>query len=442
MAKPLVAKPDTIAAIATAPGRGAIGVVRVSGSALDCWMPELFGRSLSPRHATAATFLAADRSPLDSGIALYFPAPASYTGEDVLELQGHGGSAVLKSLLRRCVELGARHAEPGEFTRRAFLNGKIDLAQAEAVADLIEASSLVAARAAVGSLTGIFSAAIDALKQDLLELRTQVEAQIDFSEDDIGTFDLESFRNRLWVVSRHIQALLNRALEGRRMRDGLKIALLGAPNVGKSTLMNYLAAEPVAIVTDIPGTTRDAIAVDITLDGVPITVVDTAGIRETSDPVEKIGVARALKAAEDADIVVYIYDSEKQLLPLAPLNTGKQSIKVLNKVDLLSEHRALAGIDHYVSAKTGFGLPELRESILEKLGGQGPEEHAFTARLRHVTHIEEAIHCIDCASREGASLELMAEELRLANVALERITGHSTTEDLLGEIFSTFCIGK
>ena len=439
-------KPDVIAAVATAPGRGAIGVVRISGPGLTEMMTGLFGRVLPPRLATLTKFLDARGNVLDAGIGLYFPAPGSYTGEDVLELQGHGGSGVLRLVLGRCLEIGARLAKPGEFTRRAFLNGKIDLAQAESVADLIEASSESAARAAIRSLNGAFSDAVDALRLSLLRVRTQLEAEIDFPEDSIGEVEQHSLVKELAVALDSVRRLLGQAIRGRRLRDGIKVAIIGAPNVGKSTLLNYLAGDSVAIVTDIPGTTRDAISVDITLSGMPVTVVDTAGIRQTDDPVEKIGVQRALDAAKSADIILNIRDTPPDVvaesLP-AWLPRDVQQVCVLNKADLLNivdwpQDPSVVCI----SAKTGQGIDKLCQVVVDAMELQDASETTFIARERHVFALQEAMQCIEAARDYEGGLEFVAEELRLANEALGSITGQLAADDLLGHIFSTFCIGK
>jgi tRNA modification GTPase len=444
-----VVKPDIIAAVATAPGRAAIGIVRLSGPELMGLMPGLFGRVLLPRQATVTHFLDSQGSPIDSGIGIFFQAPQSYTGEDVLELHGHGGSGVLKLVLGRCIEVGARLAEPGEFTRRAFLNGKIDLAQAEAVADLIEASSEAAARAAVRSLTGAFSSAVNDLRSALLELRTRVEAQIDFPEENVEEVEQAALQRQLAEVAQRARDLLSRAVQGQRLRDGAKVAIIGAPNVGKSTLLNYLAGADIAIVTNVPGTTRDAISVDVAIGGVPITVVDTAGIRETDDPIEKIGMARALDAANNADLILHIRDlmdctaDEPALQRRLPDDVRR--ITVFNKIDLVNVNGNIGIRDKNIvriSAKTGQGVEELCHTILEHLGMNVSEDANFMARERHVQALNEAILCIEAASKHDGPPELVAEELRVANISLGKITGQVSADALLGNIFSKFCIGK
>jgi len=441
-----VGKPDVIAAVATAPGRGAIGVVRISGPDLTEMMAGLFGRMLTPRLATVTKFLDGRGNTIDSGIGLYFQTPRSYTGEDVLELQGHGGSGVLRLVLGRCLEMGARLAQPGEFTRRAFLNGKIDLAQAESVADLIEASSESAARAAIRSLNGAFSDAVDSLQLLLLQVRTQVEAQIDFPEDPIGEFEQSALIEELTATLDGVRRLLDQAIRGRRLRDGIKVAIIGAPNVGKSTLLNCLAGDTLAIVTDIPGTTRDAIAVDVTLAGMPVTLVDTAGIRQADDPVEKIGVQRALDAAKSADIILNIRDTRlepvtESLQAWLPRNV--KQVPVLNKVDLLNaEDLPQDPSVVCISAKTGQGIDKLCQVVLDAMELHDASEANFIARERHVFALQEAIRYIESARDHEGGLEFVAEELRLASVALGGITGQLAADDLLGHIFSSFCIGK
>jgi tRNA modification GTPase len=437
-------KPDVIAAIATAPGRAAVGVVRISGSDLKSMMAGLFGRALSPRQATFTKFLGPNGVAIDSGIGLYFPAPRSYTGEDVLELQGHGGDGVLKIVLERCLEMGARLAEPGEFTRRAFLNGKLDLAQAEAVADLIEASSKAAALAAVRSLTGALSSAVNELNQSLLSLRTRIEAQIDFPEEGIEADDQSQFREELRSAELRTKDLLGRAVQGQQLREGIKVALVGAPNVGKSSLLNYLAGDAIAIVTEVPGTTRDAIAVEVSIEGISVTLTDTAGIRSTQDEIERIGVRRALKTAEQADLLIVVHDvtvgiQERQSDLSLPETIPR--IPVFNKADLISAPRAQNSPALYISAKTGLGIEKLRRMIVEKAGVTAFSESNFSARQRHIFALEEALEHVR-RSQFLESTELVAEELRLAGYALGAITGKITPDELLGQIFSTFCIGK
>jgi len=383
--------------------------------------------------------------PIDSGIALYFPAPHSYTGEDVLELQGHGGGGVLKLVLGRCVEIGARLAEPGEFTRRAFLNGKMDLAQAEAVSDLIESASEAAARAAVRSLTGAFSTTVNELRKSLLGARVRLEAQIDFPEEETDGSDQHELGKQLEEIVRSTRLLLNRAIQGKRLREGLKVALVGAPNVGKSTLLNYLAGESIAIVTEVPGTTRDAIAVEVMLNGLAVTLVDTAGLRDTDDPVEKIGVARAWEEARGADLILYVREPaelERAAPQLISPAAARQHLVVLNKTDLIPSGIVYEGVDVYISAKTGSGIDRLRTLIQKHAEGDANADSTFIARERHVLALLEAIDYIEAARRQQGRPGLRAADLRLAELALGRIVGRVTEDDLLGHIFNNFCIGK
>lgn len=434
-------KADLIAAIATAPGQGSIGVVRLSGPGMRRVIPQLVGRELSPRHATFTHFLDAHGVALDQGVAIYFPGPHSYTGEDVLELQGHGGSGVLKLILSRCLEVGARMAEPGEFTRRAFLNGKIDLAQAEAVADLINAQSASSARAAARSLSGALSEAVQELEKMLLATRIQVEAQIDFPEEEVEALFLGEMVRAIEQAHGQASALLQRASAGRRLTDGIKVALAGAPNVGKSSLLNYLAGDSIAIVSDIPGTTRDPVSVDVQVGGIPLTLTDTAGIRNTADPIEKIGVERAVRAHELADLTLVIGDATSPQA-IRVLSDGP-TLSVWNKADLLSSpYPAREGI--FVSALTGEGIDQLKSAIVERCAPNTSYD-GFSARQRHIDALGEALERLDRAQAVAASgqqIELLAEELRLAGECLSAIRGQASSDELLGHIFSTFCIGK
>lgn len=441
---------DTIAAIATAPGRAGIGVIRVSGPAAAQIASAITARSLAPRTAVACDFLDGNGQAIDQGIALYFRAPHSYTGEDVLELQGHGGPVVQRRLLRRCLELGARAAEPGEFTRRAFLNDKLDLAQAEAVADLIDASSEQAARGAMRSLAGQFSRRIEALNASLVELRALVEAALDFPEEDIDVITRGDVKRRMVSLQQELEALTGAARQGQLLREGARVVLVGRPNVGKSSLMNRLAEEEVAIVTEIPGTTRDALRQEILIEGVPLHVVDTAGLRETTDTVERIGVDRTWKEVGLADVALLVTEAgsaldaeDRTILDRLPKSARK--IFVINKIDLSGETPATVlgekGRQVRVSALTGAGLPLLREAILEAVGWQPAGESQFLARERHLQALQAAGEALRAAQGQEAA-ELVAEELRLAHQALGRISGEFTADDLLGEIFSRFCIGK
>jgi tRNA modification GTPase len=446
-----MAKAEVVAAIATASGRAAIGVVRLSGTGLHGFIRPLLGRDIPPRRAVLADFLDSRGAALDRGIALFFPAPHSYTGEDVLELQGHGGPAVLELVLRRCLELGARLAEPGEFSRRAFLNNKLDLAQAESVADLIEAGSEAAARAAMRSLKGDFSREIGNLVAELIELRVLVEACIDFPEDDIELLEQRGARQRLRVLRERVGNIQRLGTSGRLLRDGVRVVLIGQPNVGKSSLLNRLAGEEVAIVTDIPGTTRDALHCELTIAGVPIHIVDTAGLREARDLVEGLGIERAWSAVREADIVLVVVDARHGCTPederiLAQIPGSVRRVVVMNKIDLADLDPARKDgqpvIEVQVSAKTGLGLDLVKDAVLEASGWIPQGENVFLARTRHLDALLTASEHLRLADDSYTQLELFAEELRLGQIALAQITGEFTNEDLLGAIFSRFCIGK
>jgi tRNA modification GTPase len=445
---------DTIAAIATAPGRGGIGIVRVSGPAVAAIATGILGKLPPPRYARLARFLDAARQPIDQGLALYFPAPHSFTGEDLLELQGHGGPVVLDLVLRRTLELGARSARPGEFSERAFLNGKLDLAQVEAVADLIEAGSATAARAALRSLEGEFSRRVQALTAALIQLRLYVEAAIDFPEEEIDFLADARALAELGRLDRDLAQLLDSAQQGVLRHDGLTVVLAGPPNAGKSSLLNALARTEVAIVSAIPGTTRDVLRERIHLDGMPLHIVDTAGLREARDEIESEGIRRAHAQLDRADHVLLVTDASNpdatamrealaQLLPQPPRTL------ILNKIDLTQAHAEMReteqGTAISLSAKTGTGLELLREHLKHCAGLQPAGEGTFMARRRHLDALRRAQAHLEqgraqlAASRAG---ELLAEELRLAQRALGEITGEFTSEDLLGQIFSSFCIGK
>ena len=442
---------DTIAAIATAPGCGGIGIVRVSGPLAGEIGRAVAGRIPPPRRATFARFAGPGQVLLDEGIALYFPAPHSYTGEDVLELQGHGGPVVLREILRRCVDLGARLAEPGEFTRRAFLNDRMDLAQAEGVADLIDAASAEAARGAARSLVGEFSARIDALVESLTRLRMHVEACIDFPEEEIDPADREVQRVALGAIRADLAELLDEAAQGAVLREGLTVVLVGRPNVGKSSLLNRLAGEEVAIVTPVAGTTRDYVRATILLEGVPIHLIDTAGLRESGDEVERIGIARTWDAISKAGAAMLITDAAQQerveesriLMRMPP---GLPLARVTNKIDIagLAPGRDAHGNEVHLrlSAKTGEGVAALRAWLLEVAGWRPSSEGVFLARERHLGALREAAAGLATAGHNMQAFELFAEDLRLAQQALGTITGEVTADDLLGQIFSRFCIGK
>ncbi|HJX58729.1 MAG TPA: tRNA uridine-5-carboxymethylaminomethyl(34) synthesis GTPase MnmE [Thiobacillus sp.] len=446
MPNPPPARPDLIAAIATAPGRGGVGVVRVSGAEIAPLATAILGRLPEPRRATFTRFLDRDGEVLDEGIALYFAAPHSFTGEHVLELQGHGGPVVLNLILQRCVELGARLAAPGEFTRRAYLNGKLDLAQAEAVADLIDAASGEAARSAVRSLSGAFSARIAELVEALTRLRMLVEATLDFPEEEIDFLrDADAF-GRLDAIDASLRAVRSQARQGALLREGLTVVLIGQPNVGKSSLMNQLAGFEAAIVTEIAGTTRDTVREAIQIQGVPLHIIDTAGLRDTDDAVEKIGIARTWDAVGKADVALLLVDAahgvgegEVAIMQRLP---GVARLTLHNKIDVSLDAPRAEGDEIWLSAKTGAGVELLREKLLEAAGWQAVGEGAFMARARHLDALGRAAGHLAAARAAAAQLELFAEELRLAQAALSEITGEFTADDLLGEIFSKFCIGK
>lgn len=442
---------DTIAAIATPPGRGGVGIVRVSGRELLPLAQALTNRLPQPRRATRADFLAADGQPLDSGLILYFPAPHSFTGEDVLELHGHGGPVVMQALLARCVELGARLAEPGEFSRRAFENDKIDLAQAEGIADLIEAASAQAARAALRSLSGEFSTAVRALTDGLIELRSLIEATLDFPDEEIDPLADTDIVPRLARLRADLASLRTRAREGSVLRSGLTVVLAGLPNVGKSSLLNRLAGEERAIVTEIAGTTRDAVRETILLEGIPLHIIDTAGLRDTADVVERIGIARTWQEIEKADVILQLVDARSGVTPAdqaiaARLPAGIERVVVENKCDLAQRvagrHIDKGAVHLVVSARNGAGMQLLHEELLRIAGWRGHGEDALLARARHLEALAEAETRMAAADGQLRRLELAAEELRLAQQALSRITGEFTADDLLGSIFGRFCIGK
>jgi len=462
---------DPIAAIATAPGRGAVGIVRVSGKQIGALIQALCGRSLKPREATYLPFLDGASQAIDHGLAIYFPAPHSFTGEDVLELQAHGGPVVLQLLLARCLEAaaecdpvaqaprlsGLRVALPGEFSERAFLNDKIDLAQAEAIADLIDASTEAAARSASRSLSGAFSQEIHILRDALIHLRMLVEATLDFPEEEIDFLRKADAHGQLSKLQHALQTVLQRAHQGALLREGIKVVIAGQPNAGKSSLLNALAGAELAIVTPVAGTTRDKVQQTIQIEGVPVHVIDTAGLRDSDDEVERIGIARAWDAIESADAVLFLHDLTRMDAmdyiaadaEIARVLALKLPVKVpvidlWNKADASGSVAPEAGLT--LSAKTGAGLDDLRRKLLDVAGWQSAPEGVFIARARHV----QALHQVNAHLQEAAahlaahaqSLDLLAEELRLAQNALSEITGEFTSDDLLGVIFSQFCIGK
>ena len=470
-----------IVAIATAPGRGAVGIVRISGQHLAPVIDAICGRSLSPRQATYLPFRDAKGQVIDQGLAIYFPAPHSYTGEDVLELQAHGGPVVLQLLLARCLEAGSaldpasgqpwlpqmRVAQPGEFTERAFLNDKIDLAQAEAISDLIDASTETAARSAARSMSGEFSQAVNMLLEQLIHLRMLVEATLDFPEEDIDFLQQADAQGQLHRLQTTLACVMQRATQGAILREGIKVVIAGQPNVGKSSLLNALAGAELAIVTPIAGTTRDKVSQLIQIEGVPLHVVDTAGLREALDEVEKIGVKRAWTEIESADAVLFLHDLLRQENSEHPQNAinyiaddallaselatkvseNTPVINVWNKSDMASPEMLSQLIDGVIiSAKTGAGLQALREQLLQVVGWQAAPEGVFMARERHVQALysvqAQLLTAHDQLTAARPALDLLAEDLRQAQLYLSAITGAYSADDLLGEIFSRFCIGK
>jgi tRNA modification GTPase len=419
-------------------------VVRVSGSRVAQIAAAVTGSVPAPRHATLCAFKDRSGGHIDEGIALYFAAPRSYTGEDVLELQGHGGPVVMHMVLAACVEAGARLAEPGEFTQRAFLEGKLDLAQAEAVADLIDAASREAARSALRSLSGEFSAAVHSLVARLTELRALTEAMLDFPEEDLDSLHRDDASSRLSGIRADLDLLFARSRQGSLLANGIHVVIAGAPNVGKSSLLNRLAGAERAIVTPIAGTTRDAVREPIQIAGVPIVLVDTAGLHSSTDQIERIGMERTRRELHDADVVLAVFVAGESPTLREALPTDAVRIDVYNKLDLAPEFRppvaARAGVA--VSAKTGAGLDALKEAILRAAGWTSTGESVFLARVRHLDALERARKHLGAADGEGERWELFAEELRLAQAALGEITGAITADDLLGEIFGRFCIGK
>ena len=478
---------DPIVAIATPPGRGAVGIIRVSGKAIAPLVRTLCGRDLKPREATYLPFLDGNNEPIDHGLALYFPAPHSFTGEDVLELQAHGGPVVMQLLLARCLEAGAeidpsslntqqprlaglRVAQPGEFTQRAFLNDKMDLAQAEAVADLIDASTEAAARGATRSLSGEFSKEIHSLRDALIHLRMLVEATLDFPEEEIDFLQKADAAGQLTRLQATLARVMQRTGQGALLREGIKVVIAGQPNAGKSSLLNALAGAELAIVTPVAGTTRDKVQQTIQIDGVPLHIIDTAGLRHSEDEVEKIGIERAWAEIENADAVLFLHDLVRwndaaesanyraadaaiatQLVSLLPKRVPV--IQVWNKVDAVDPQQAMvaiqtdaAAVNITVSAKDGQGLETLRRTLLQVAGWQPAAEGVYLARERHVQALRQVSTHLNLADKQlkakSQALDLLAEELRLAQNDLSAITGEFTSDDLLGVIFSKFCIGK
>ena len=458
---------DPIAAIATAPGRGAVGIVRLSGKGLAPLVQQLLGRALQPRLATYMPFPGEDGQPLDHGLALWFPAPHSYTGEDVLELQAHGGSVVLQMLLAHCLQagqaLGMRVAQPGEFTERAFLNGKLDLAQAEAVADLIDASTETAARSASRSLSGAFSQEIHSLCDALIHLRMLVEATLDFPEEEIDFLQQADAAGQLAGIAAQLDAIRRQAQQGALLREGIQVVIAGQPNAGKSSLLNALAGAELAIVTPIAGTTRDKVTQTIQIEGVPLHVIDTAGLRDTAlaevDQVEAIGIERAWSEITRADAVLFLHDltrvgqadydaADARIAERLQAQLPEQVpvLHIANKADAVSAAGQQDDTHLAISAKTGAGLDALRQRLLQIVGWQSAPEGVFIARERHVQALERVATHVELADAHlntpQPALDILAEELRLAQNALNEITGEFSPDDLLGEIFGKFCIGK
>ena len=445
---------DTIAAVSTPPGRGGIGIVRVSGPRAGELARAVVSGLPQPRVATSARFLAADGETLDTGLALWFPAPHSYTGEDTLELQGHGGPVVLDRVVGRIFSLGARPARPGEFTERAFLNGKLDLAQAEAVADLIDAATHEAARLARRSLDGALSERVNAAVAELVSIRTFIEGALDFPDEEVPDLPEDLLSERLDRVRAAVAAARGSAARGNLLREGFGVAIVGRPNVGKSSLLNRLVGRERAIVTEVPGTTRDTLHEPVQVDGLPLRVVDTAGLHPTDDPVERIGIERTWAAVDEADAVLAVVDdrrgledADREILDRIPDRLPR--VIVHNKIDLTGtsagERKTGAGYRIRLSARTGEGVDRLCERLKALAGYEPRAEGLFMARRRHLAALDDALAALDAARRggdEGAGSELVAEDLRLAQRALGEITGEFTTDDLLGRIFATFCIGK
>jgi tRNA modification GTPase len=442
---------DTIVASATAPGRGAISIIRLSGPKSTEIAKILSGKSLKPRVATFGSITSNDEI-IDTGIWIYFVGPHSFTGEDTVEFQGHGGPVVIQTILKLMTALGARLAAPGEFTQRAFLNGKIDLTQAEAISDLINASSISAVKAANNSLQGQFANQVNAIVTELISLRTQIEAHIDFPDEDIEPSSIEAFSSTINHIKNDLNTLIVSANDGAKLNRSSEIVLIGEPNAGKSSLLNALAKEPLAIVTDIPGTTRDLIRHDLLIDGLEIRITDTAGIRSTADVIENEGINRAINALQTADLVLCLFDERhhkisedtvRNLVGNTQTPIGLLRTKIDIQVDLIENHTNYPLLE--ISAKTGHGLTNFRNWLLEKLSLTTHSETPFLARQRHLEHLKQAKNCIEAATHHHLATEtidLIAEDLRLTQNALSEITGTFTSDDLLTSIFSTFCIGK
>lgn len=442
---------STICALASSIGKGGIGVVRVSGPLCQAIAKRMLGFVPKPRYAHYGSFFNQDKVEIDQGIALFFPGPHSFTGEDVLEFQGHGGVSVMRSLLESAIALGAQAADPGEFSKRAFLNGKMDLVQAEAVADIIDASSEQASRSALKSLTGVFSAQVNALTRSIIDLRIFVEATIDFSDEEIDFLQSEQVKEKTQAIKVEIEQILHSANQGAILREGLNVAIAGKPNAGKSSLLNALTQRSSAIVTDIAGTTRDVLRETIHINGMPLNIIDTAGLHDSDDVVEQEGIKRARDAIANADVVLMMYDAQDQApdFSLLPDNIQyKNLLLIKNKVDLTNESIEKIMVDGStqlsICAKEVKGLELLRQELSDIAGLDSGAEGVVLARKRHIIALKESQSSIDNAllQLEGGAVELMAEDLRHAGVAMGSITGEFSSDDLLGEIFSSFCIGK
>lgn len=442
---------ETIVAPATPPGRGGVGMVRISGPLVKEIAPAIIGKLPKPRYATFSIFADAEGKAIDEGIALFFPGPNSFTGEDVLELQGHGGPYVIDGIVKRILELGARLARPGEFSERAFLNDKLDLAQAEAIADLIDATSTQAARSALRSLQGEFSKKIHALVESVTRLRIYIEAAIDFVDEEIDFLADEQVTQQLIAILNELQLVQSQATQGTLLREGINAVIVGRPNVGKSSLLNALSGKDLAIVTDIPGTTRDVLREHINIDGMPMHVIDTAGLRESNDPIEQEGIRRARDEVSRADLILFVIDANQaqqpeltELLPQIPDHAA--IIKIRNKIDLISSNDLLAGGEFInLSAKSGIGIDILKQEIKTRVGLHTNTEGLFSARRRHLDALNRAHEFLQSAFHqlnEYRAGELVAEDLRQVQLALSEITGEFSSDDLLGRIFSSFCIGK
>lgn len=441
---------DTITALATPPGRGGIAIVRISGPRVKNIIHSVLANDLVPRQATYLPFLSASGDVIDEGVAIYFPNPHSFTGEDVLELQGHGGPVVVDLLLQRLMELGVRLARPGEFSERAFLNNKLDLAQAEAIADLINASSKQAAQSAMRSLQGEFSKEIHALNEKIIYLRMYIEAAIDFTDEEIDFLGDDKISQGLQTVLQHLAAIQAKAKQGSFLREGITAVIVGEPNVGKSSLLNCLSGKEVAIVTDIPGTTRDVLRDYILIDGMPMHIIDTAGLRESNDVVEQEGIRRAYKEMQQADLVLYMVDVTKgAAINIPETLADKPVIVVRNKIDLLQQTPLVKADNGYadisLSVKMGIGIDLLKHQIKSQVGFHSDADGIYLARRRHLDALTRAQDHVDASLKqltETRAGELAAEDLRLAQLALCEITGEFTADDLLGRIFSSFCVGK